>query len=395
MGKTTIKTKPNSLNEWTLELNIAHEIANMFDSPFGFLYPKRLRKMFDILPIDLTRLQPRKTKIYKLTPREEGNGGGWDTQVVIPSASGADDRVLYLQFKSGTHSDGNSIAGSKFNVGDKKPNRHIEFSFNDNDKKATAKRPAKPATQHQDLKNLSDHLISQGLSEKSVLYAFPRVSSMEAFDKLTDHLILYTTFVSHTEMDKNAAANKINLYDGQRHYFRSHYTNETNCEISSTPFNINPLETTQGLLEEIMSIHISRAWNQFYKEVNATRLKEYLTLSVADYLSVNPLAINELLRAQFTQYDGEFISKYFIEVEQRMRFYFEDFASNENYEELRNKRVRLASNLFKFIEGLEEQIDVNEKISSVYTTPLNRVTKNESAVNEIEVGDINLTSIVF
>ncbi|MBK9044720.1 MAG: hypothetical protein IPN97_16340 [Saprospiraceae bacterium] len=79
-----IRTEPISLNESTLETNIASEIAALFNFPFHFGFPYRLRMLFELNVINFNAFRKRKTKIYRLTPIEENKGGGWDTKITIP-----------------------------------------------------------------------------------------------------------------------------------------------------------------------------------------------------------------------------------------------------------------------------------------------------------------------
>jgi hypothetical protein len=372
MATSTIKTAPKTLNEWTLELNIAHEIANMFDSPFGILYPIRLRGIFDILPLNLRRFHGRKTKIFKLTPAEEGSGGGWDTQMVIPTGRKTDDRVVYFQFKSGSHSDGNNVTGSKFNLSLKNPNRHIEFTFNDNDKP----KKGKAATQHDDLKKLNDHLVNSGFSNKSVLYAFPRVSTLDMFERLEQPLILKTTFLSLDQMDSEAGKNGANLYDGQRHHFRTCYTNENIREVSSKPFPY--LEDESGnVVEEIMLVKLCRMWNEYFSEINAERLRDYLKISSALFLNVNP----------FKFADNPF--KYY-KSQQESGFLREYFQFDRNIE---TDNVSYLLRIYTFLDKLVGPININEEVPKTYTNPLSNAVEEDNT--DLDFGEINVSAIVF
>jgi hypothetical protein len=366
---TTIRTRPTSLNEWTLEMNIATEIARLFDTPFGIFYPNRLRHIFDILPIDFRRFRGRPAKIEKLTPGEEGAGGGWDTKVFIPRSNGTDDRVVYLQFKSGAHSDGNNIPGSLFNLSIKNPNRNVEFTFNDNGKPAKNK----PATQHGDLQRLNNYLIQQGLSNKSVLYAFPRITSLSEFENLAEPLLLRTTFLSVTQMDNEAAKKHINLNDGNQHFFRSCYATESKREISSEVFSFWGDESAD-VVEEILLVKLTRIWNYYEDLMSKRRLKDYLNISAALYLDVN---IQNVKLESF--YD-----------DRDFRYYTENSPFGSSQNEL---RINLFRRIYKFVSLLERQVDINTQISTQYTSPINIKRNEEPGFSDF--GEINTTSIVF
>jgi hypothetical protein len=113
-----VRTSPVTLNESTLETNVAAEIFTLFNSGFNFRYPAWLRKRFRVPLVNFSSFRGRKTKLYRLTPKEEQDGGGWDTKIVIPSGS-HESRAIFIQFKRGHHSEGNSIAGSIFNLSKK------------------------------------------------------------------------------------------------------------------------------------------------------------------------------------------------------------------------------------------------------------------------------------
>lgn len=132
--KPQIRTSPVSLNESTLETNIASEIATLFNSPFNFGYPLRLKWLFEFDIINFTAFKKRKTKLYRLTPIEENCGGGWDTKISIPIGN-KDSRAIFIQFKSGVDSNGNNISESIFNLKIKNPNPNAKFTINDNKSK--------------------------------------------------------------------------------------------------------------------------------------------------------------------------------------------------------------------------------------------------------------------
>lgn len=370
---SNVQAAPKSLNEWTLEMSITHEIANMFDSVFGIFYPIRLRKMFDILPVDLSRIKKRKTRISKLTPREEGAGGGWDTSLTIPTAKNKDDRIIYFQFKSGEHRSGNRIPGSLFNIGIKNPNNHIEFSFNDNGDPKKGKR----GSQHDDLKRLSDYLGDHGLSKKSVLYAFPRITSLEDFNELDSPLILRTTFLSVDQMDAQAKANGVSLHDGKLHHFRTCYIKEDYREISSEPVSLLS-EDTSNVLKEIILVKLSRIWNDYINNINNEKLKDYLNLSASTYLQVNPFDADEYPFYSYESGELDFLKDRYNTKDLQYPF-----------------RRQIFENVYNFVIGLQNRVDTNQEIPSVYSSILSQVARRPYSDISGDLGSASVTSIVF
>lgn len=319
--KTQIRLEPVSLNESTLETNIVSEIAALFRYPNGFSYPTRLRYFFDIphnFPIPYNN---KKVKIYRLTPTEEYHGGGWDSKIVIPNGNGT-NRAIFIQFKSGRHSDGNNAHNSIFNLSLSNPNKHVEFNFNDNSNN----------NQHQTLKNLHDELVRQGLPSKSVIYGFPRITDIRIFDKLEEDLLLHTTFLSISEMDTKASANGINLYDSQVHHFRTCYFDERKKEIASTSFTLGQSKDTSGLLYEILLVRFAHWRNQFAKEIPIDFLNEEFYFLLADFLRVNPFKLIEF--EYFRPYPPPFergLTEYYSKLEDSsIQNFREIFGNNDN-----------------------------------------------------------------
>lgn len=384
---STPRLSPKTLNEWTLEQNILNELTRMFDSPFGIFYPIRLRHIFDIMPFDLSRIKGRKTKTYKLTPKEEGTGGGWDTKFSIPNGFESDSRVFYLQIKSGRHSEGNGITGSKFNIKNQDPNRHIEFHFNDNGKKG------RPATQHKDLTILQAELIKQGVSEKAVLYAFPRITTMEQFDKI-DRLLYHTTFLSLKEMEEQATQNKVSLLDGNLHHFRTCYKDEQKREISSEPFQLKSKDESPNLISEIMMVKIADIWNRFNQNMRNERLKDYLSLSLALELQLDPnmrdasSRFNELF--EYYELDGYYRNLY----QERKKMESDLFNVDGGLED--RNRMEIYAQVQKFITGLEGIIDINKAIPKNYTTPISEISIDMVSENNFRVEeDFSVMAVVF
>lgn len=286
MSKSKIlRTEPISLNESTLETNIVGEISSLFNSPFNFGYPSRLRYLFEFERINFNAFRKRKAKLYRLTPIEENRGGGWDTKITIPTSKN-NARAIFIQFKSGNHKDGNNINGSLFNYSEANPNPHAEFSFNDNSNN----------NQHQTLKDLADHLTKKGLSEKSVMYGFPRITKLQDFDNLQEDLLLHTSFLTITEIDSEAKKAKANLYDGQKHHFRTCYIDERKREISSKTFQFEGNDNSENVLYEIILVKLAQLRNGFDRYYPRNYDNYDLFLLLAQYLGINPSNIIDLDR---------------------------------------------------------------------------------------------------
>jgi hypothetical protein len=243
------------------------------------------------------------------------------------------------------------------------PNKHAEFTFNDNSDNS----------QHQTLKNLHDELVRQGLPSKSVMYGFPRITDLETFDKLEEDLLLHTTFLSISEMDTKAAANRANLYDGNVHHFRTCYFDETKREISSDAFSIGKSEDPSGLLYEILLVRFAHWRNQLTKEIPINYINEEFYFLLADFLRINP----------FKLYDFEYFRPFPPPYERELKDYYAKIESNsinnllEYFEGNNNEQgnIQWRKDLFKRITGFvnerrEENIDVQNDIPADYSFSL-------------------------
>lgn len=382
MAKTnSIRTEPVSLNESTLETNIVCEIASLFNSPFNFGYPFRLRCLFGFDRINLNAFRKRKIKLFRLTPTEENKGGGWDTKLSIPVGTN-DSRAIFIQFKRGNHRDGNNINGSVFNYLKQNPNPHAEFSFNDNSNN----------NQHQTLKKLSDHLVAKGISSKAVMYGFPRITKLDTFDKLQEDLLLHTSFLTIPEIDAEAIKAKINLYDGKEHHFRTCYIKEEKREVSSETFQLTGKSENENILYEIILVKLARLKNDLYKIIPPLYNNNELFLMLAEYLKVNPTEIIDLGKNYPNSFKDE-IKKYFLEmVNERKKNLNELFNSNDFEYNPFNWREKLFVRVVDYFnKNGEEYIDINSKIPSEYTFNL----QNQNPIElDIEL-DNSVTLLVF
>ncbi len=372
-----IRTEPVSLNESTLETNIASEIASIFNSPFNFGYPSRLRWLFEFDRINFNSFRKRKTKLYRLTPIEENKGGGWDTKIVIPRGRN-ERRAIFIQFKSGKHSNGNTVSNSAFNINKSNPNLHAEFKFNDNTNN----------NQHQTLKTLSDNLLSKGFSSKSVMYAFPRVTELEQFEKLEEDLILYTTFLTMPEIDSESRNNNVNLYDGNTHHFRTCYFDENKREIASTPFLLDGKSNVEDIIFEILLVKISHYRNQIRPYFPYEFLDEELSLMLADYLKINPENIVDFDRI-IPRFNRKDLNTYFDKTEKNRNENFTSIFGKSNNTGQFNWRYRVFERVYNFFNqrGRNRKVNIREEIPSQFTLNLTN-DEYEFGVNSDE--EINL-----
>lgn len=345
-------------------MNINNEIINMFNDFYLGNYPYHLRRVILSLPL-IAPLNPlrRRGFVYKLTPSEEGAGGGWDGKITIPKGMTDDGRVIFIQYKRGNHSEGNNEPNSIFNLTKANPNKHVEFSFNSNSNN----------NQHQFLKNLSDDLISKGMSKDIVMYGFPRVTSKAKFEELSGNLLLYTTFLTLSEMDRESTKAKVNLYDNNPHTFRTCYQLENKREICSTPFQLTSNNNSSSVLYEIMALKIGHFWNLANKNTRYySRLKIELQLMTAYYLKINPFKNDNF---KFNEYqdiyeDGYF--NYFDELENSWsKLESELFYSSNESNNIKEFRNGLFNKLNNFInEFSESPIELNKVVPSNFTQPI-------------------------
>lgn len=358
----SIKTAPKTLNESTLETNIVSEIASLFNSAFHFGLPFRLRYKFDISLINFKAFSKRKTKIYRLTPIEENKGGGWDSKISIPIGKN-DYRAIFIQFKSGEHVEGNSIIGSEFNRSKKDPNPYVEFSFNDN----------KNNNQHFTLRKLVDDLVKKGITPKSVMYGFPRITSLSDFEKLQEDLILYTTFLTISEMDSEAKNASANLYDGKIHHFRTCYKDENKREISSVPFLLRENNEYESVLFEIIVVKLAYLRNLFPERVPIEIRNFYLFLQLAIYLKIDPSNLRDLNDYYYLNFIRFIdLKSYFKElVNFRDNNFKEVFRIVDFNSEVFAWRERLFSQIVNFFSSNQNKaINIQDEIPSRYTFTL-------------------------
>jgi len=279
---------PKSLNEWTLELNIGHEICNLIDSFFPVIFNEELYELFFPRLFSLSPHNANKCKLYKLSPIEENKHGGWDIKIKNPNIT-SNSNAMFIQLKSGKHSNGvRNNPRSVFSVNKKRPNKHAFFKLNDN----------KGNNQHKVLSNFSSKLANKKKNKSSVLYGFPRVTSLDRFDKLNEDLLLHTTFLTIDEMNAEADKNNISLSDNKKHHFRTCYVDLNRMEISSETFPITNSNTTNQFILELLKVKFLRhkIWMEdeynFYNFIFLLQVALYLKIPklefFEDYFSFSP-----------------------------------------------------------------------------------------------------------
>ncbi|PKA22636.1 hypothetical protein [Leptospira levettii] len=355
-----IRTSPKSLNEWTLEQNITSELCELFNSSFRFGYPFELLDIFDIQLLNLKNIfSTNRCKTYKLTPIEENKGGGWDTKFQIPPTQ-KEKRAFFIQFKAGKHSEGNNIPDSKFNTSEKNPNVHVEFTFNDN----------KGNNQHQTLIDLNLEIEKNFGSKNSVLYGFPRITTLEQFNNLTDKLIFHTTFLTINEIETEAKANSCQLNDKQIHYFRTCYTNENIREVASNTFKMKNNETNKKLLSELIILKMEREFTQLINYIPENLLKKNLYLNLAVYLNILPIKLKEY--EFFIQEIDTEIKNFLQNLQEKISEEIKNIFNDDDYLntniEFRNS---IFNEAFNFFESRQNKLIKFEKLPLPnYTIPI-------------------------
>lgn len=312
----------------------------------------------------------KKGYAYKLTPREEGAGGGWDGKIIIPKGMGAESRVIFIQYKRGYHSDGNNDPKSIFNTKKIDPNMHVKFSFNSDTNK----------NQHLYLKNLVDDLASKGKSNQIVMYGFPRLTTKTQFEELGGNLLQYTTFLSMAQMDDEAKKAKVDLYDNEAHTFRTCYFDINKREICSEPFKLASEDRSIEVLYEIIALKVGSFWNSIIDYENPylnTRyldiIKDEIKLIVADYLKIDPfIELDNQFSSFRNLYERGDLNHFKENATNRLNIEKELFPFETKTSSAYNFRSNLFLQLAKFIDEFgEKKIDLNKQVPSIFTQPIN------------------------
>lgn len=199
------------INEKTFELNITSELLDVSNSFVHYMTNKHISKIksedewFDFF---------QNTKIFAqgLTQAQETNPktGGYDVSISYKNRNNEIGRLLFLQFKSGKHSNYCMNKKSQFYGNKNNKKEHVVFTFND----------AADQTQHSTLRRLAN---KKEIIPESVLYVFPRITKMSEFN--LGSLLNNTSFVPVLEIDRQGKEQNppIDIIDGVAHKYRTSY----------------------------------------------------------------------------------------------------------------------------------------------------------------------------
>lgn len=249
------------INEKTFELNITNELLNLSKSFIWYL------EYFHLFPFK--RIQNR--KIFSqflnqatlfaegLTQEQENNPltGGYDVSINCIHSNGQESRVMFLQYKAGTRKSYSKLKGSQFFREKGKTGEHVSFVIND----------AANRTQHSTLRNFAK---STGISQKSVMYVFPRITEQKDFKSKVGNLIHHTSFVPVVELDKQAENQtpKIIINDGVTHKYRTSYDGKLSEVNLLLLLLLYDATIVYEFLSELICIQIERFAKILYKEGN-------------------------------------------------------------------------------------------------------------------------------
>jgi hypothetical protein len=205
------------INEKTFELNITNELLDLSKS---FIWYLEYSPFCHLIQRDIISQFLNQHIFFAngLTQEEENNyeTGGYDVSINFRSLIGHEDRLMFLQYKSGERKKYSNNSNSKFyrvttRTGQRTP-EHVAFTFND----------AAEGTQHSTLRNLAN---KPDIQSQSVLYVFPRITEKVDFINKIGQLIHHTSFVPVLDLDKQAAnqIHKLEIIDGFTHKYRTSY----------------------------------------------------------------------------------------------------------------------------------------------------------------------------
>ena len=280
--------------EKTLELNITHEILSLADSFWWYLQPISLKKYwrpnwrFPLIP------QPKSFATGLHINLEGQKGGGYDVCIHSPSSFvGGKPRLLFMQFKAGINNDGVNDPKSIFSLKKSNPNKHIEFTLNDNRAKLK---------QHQLLHTLAKKIGN----ENAAVYVFPQMVDEIQLSQNIGQLLRRTLFVSIADIEGKALSNGVSLLDGNPHKFRLCYNNLFKSEVNLLLFLFGRPTFPGSILGEIFAIRVFRALlalKQTQLEdfpIHVTHVQQALIRHVA-YIaynfSITPRALENIIAA--------------------------------------------------------------------------------------------------
>ena len=189
------------INEKTFELNITRELLDLSKS---FMWYLEEAPIFHNVSrrVCLDFLNKATFFAEGLTQQEEADTkkGGYDVSIKFQAPPGFENRLMFLQFKAGKRSKFSKTPNSLFNKSNasKRDIEHVYFTFNDDSANK----------QHSTLKALAKKVEIQS---ESVMYVFPRITEKVDFYSKIGKLLVHTSFVPVTELDRQSKSknNKI------------------------------------------------------------------------------------------------------------------------------------------------------------------------------------------
>ncbi|MCP9755184.1 hypothetical protein EGI26_08465 [Lacihabitans sp. CCS-44] len=234
------------INEKTFELNITSELLNLSKS---FLWYLQESPVYQKIPPTVFQDLLKKSTFFAegLTQKEEANieSGGYDVSINFPAANGIENRLMILQFKSGSRCQFSKLEGSLFEKSKNTDPEHVLYSFNDDSQKS----------QHATLRALAD---KGDIKPESVMYVFPRVTEKSDFYSKVGELLYHTSFVPVKELDRQAELKDKIIVNGKRHKFRVNYNgNKSEVNLLLLLLDPNP-NILNDILSELICVQIER-----------------------------------------------------------------------------------------------------------------------------------------
>lgn len=235
------------INEKTFELNITNELLNISKSFFYYMLDFPVRSLmsenawFNFFTSN-TFFAEGLTQAQETNPQT----GGYDVSINYNSNNGTTGRLLFLQFKSGTHAEYCMNINSQFHRSTSIDKKHIIFHFND----------AANNTQHSTLRNLANKVE---IEPDSVLYVFPRITKKSDLINNNGNLLAVTSFVPVLEIDRQAQRQNppIQINNDPHKYRTSYDGNISEVNLLFFLFKYND-KILSNLVSELICVQLER-----------------------------------------------------------------------------------------------------------------------------------------
>lgn len=215
--------------EKTLELNLTHELLSLPHRLWASVHPS--------IPTSSVSATSRRYALG-LTLREEKRQG-WDVKIEIPASMGYRRFALFLQVKSGAHKRYSTSRRSAFKGSRRSPNPFCAFDFNDNS----------GHTQHVTLQTLAGQPGLRG----AVMYAFPRITTVQSLKASVGRLIDMTSFLTVADLDAEMSRCGVTL-GFRTHHFLTSYSAPFVREARSEPKRLADFQdSTDTLLADLIA----------------------------------------------------------------------------------------------------------------------------------------------